>query len=118
MIKTLVVILALTVISEVFADVVHVPVPGAAIAMIFLAIFFAFRGEADAETARLFDLAAPHFPLFFIPAAVGIVANAEMLAQSWMYIAIAIVLGTAVTIVTTGMLAQHLLSVLRRVRTA
>ena len=118
MTKTLVVILALTVISDGLAELVNLPAPGAAIGMIFLATIFALRGKVDVETAQLFDLAAPHFPLFFIPAAAGIVASEEMLAQSWLYIAIAIILGTGVTIITTGVLAQYLLSVLRRVRTA
>jgi putative effector of murein hydrolase LrgA (UPF0299 family) len=86
--------------------------------MMLLAALFAVRGEVDREAARLFDSAAAHFPLFFIPAAAGIVASADILAHAWLQIVIAIVLGTAVTITITGALAQFLLSALGKVRTA
>ena len=118
MIKTLVLVLVLTVIGDVLAEAFTVPVPGAAIGMILLAALFAVRGRADPDAASLFDIAAPHFPLFFIPAAVGIVASADILAQAWLHITVAIVLGTAVTITITGAIAQFLLSALGKVRTA
>jgi holin-like protein len=66
---------------------------------------------------RLFETVAPHFPLFFIPAAVGVVASIELLSQTWLFFVAAIVFSTAVTIAVTGYLAQLLLERLRRSRT-
>jgi holin-like protein len=82
--------------------------------MVLLSIVFASHGGADAASARLFDISSPHFTLFFVPAAVGIAASGDLLAQAWLPIAVAVVLGTAATIAVTGMLAQHLLRVLDR----
>jgi holin-like protein len=103
------VVLALTVVGDTVAAWLAIPVPGAAIGMLMLASLFAVRGGADPASSRLFDAAAPHIPLFFIPAAVGVIASADLLARAWLPIAVAIVLGTALTLVTTGALAQLLL---------
>lgn len=77
--------------------------------MLLLAIVFARRRGPGESMARLFDGLAPHLPLFFVPAAVGIVASVKLLSQAWVHIAVAIALGTAVTIATTGWVAQALL---------
>jgi holin-like protein len=47
--------------------------------------------------------------LFFVPAAVGVIASLDVLAFAWLYVAAAIVVGTAVTILVTGVVAQSLL---------
>jgi len=118
MIKTLGLVLMLTVAGDALSEALNAPIPGAALGMMMLAAIFAARGSADPTAARLFDAAAPHFPLFFIPAAAGVIASAELLAQAWLHIVVAIVLGTALTITITGALAQFLLSTLGKVRTA
>jgi len=115
MIRTLVLAAALALLGDTCADALNVPVPGAVIGMIIVAILFAMRGGVDAGSARLFDAVAPHFSLFFVPAAVGVVASAELLANSWLYVTAAIVLGTTATIAITGMLGQHLLKLLGKV---
>ena len=109
MIKSISLVLALSVIGDTLADGLQLPAPGAAIGLILLTGLFVMRGGPDASTAKLFDSVSPVFPMFFVPAAVGIVANAQVLAQVWLYVAIAIGLGTAVTIAVTGVLAQSLL---------
>lgn len=111
-------VLALTVIGDAVAEGLAVPVPGAAIGMMLLASVFAVRGGADPASGRVFDAAAPHFPLFFVPAAAGIVASVELLTDSWLPITAAIVLGTALTLVMTGALAQLLLRRLSKAVTA
>lgn len=60
--------------------------------------------------AALFDAVAPRFQLLFVPAAVGVVANLDLLAASWISFAAAIVAGTAIAIVVTGLLVQALLA--------
>jgi holin-like protein len=113
-IGSLTAVLGLTLAGDMIAGVLGAPIPGAAIGMVLLSMVFASRGGVDAASARLFDVASPHFSLFFVPAAVGIAASGDLLAQAWHYITVAIVLGTAATIALTGMLAQHLLCVLER----
>ncbi len=102
-------VLGFTVIGDAVAESFAVPVPGAAIGMLMLAGVFAVRGAADPASGRIFDVTAPHIPLFFVPAAAGIVASADLLARAWLSVCVAIVLGTAVTLIATGTLAQILL---------
>jgi holin-like protein len=102
-------VLGLTVIGDAVAESLAVPVPGAAIGMMVLASVFAVRGGADSASEQIFDVTAPHIPLFFVPAAAGIVASTDLLARAWLSVCVAIVLGTAVTLITTGTLAQVLL---------
>lgn len=99
----------LTVLGDTCASFSGLPVPGAAIGMLLLVSLFAIRGEADAAMVRVFDAATPYFPMFFVPAAVGVISSAEVIATAWAQLAIAVVLGTAVTIAATGAIAQALL---------
>lgn len=85
------------------------PVPGAAFGLATLAVVFALRGGSDRGFDDLFDFAAPYFPLFFVPAAVGVVASLDVLSAAWLHVAVAIVLGTAATIAVAGRLTQALL---------
>lgn len=110
MIRSLLLVLALSIAGDTIADRLDAFVPGGAIGLACLTGYFVVHGGTDDGTARLFDLAAPHFPFFFVPAAVGVVANLDALASSWMLIAAAIVLSTTAVIAATAILAQVLLS--------
>ena len=101
-------VLGFTVIGDAVAENFAVPVPGAAIGMLMLAGVFAVRGAADPASGRIFDVTAPHIPLFFVPAAAGIVADADLLTRAWLSVCVAIVLGTAVTLIATGTLTPDL----------
>lgn len=117
MIKFLTLVLTLSLVGDAIAAVLEAPVPGAAIGLALLTGLFVLRKGPDAGSVRLFETVAPHFPLFFIPAAVGIVSSTELLSQTWLFFVAAIVFSTAVTIAVTGHLAQLLLERLRRSRT-
>jgi holin-like protein len=112
MLKAISIVLALSVIGDTAVDALQIPVPGAAIGLLFLTCLFVWRGGPDAASARLFDTISPVFPMFFVPAAVGIVANTAILSEAWLYVAVAICLGTAATIIVTGLIAQALLDAL------
>jgi holin-like protein len=117
MLKFLAIVLALAAAGDSLADAVQAPVPGAAVGMVFLVGVFALRGGPDAGAARLFDGMAPHLPLFFVPAAVGVITSAELLSQAWFHIAVAVALGTAATIAVTGLVAQALLRAPQEINT-
>lgn len=109
MVRSAAIVICLLVLGDVISDQYSLPVPGAALGLAMLTMIFTVRGGPDPGSEELFDFAAPYFPLFFVPAAVGVVANLDMLFASWVYIAIAIVAGTAVTLVATGIVFQCLL---------
>lgn len=109
MIKALALILILASLGGALADLLHLPLPGAAIGLVFLTAHIFTRGEVDSDLGTLFDGLCPHFPLFLLPAAVGIVANAQLLASAWLQVTFAVALGTLATIVVTGWLTQFLM---------
>jgi len=109
MIRAIFVVLILYMLGEMLASEIGLAIPGATIGLAILTGFFVLRGGVDASSAQVFDAVSPHFPLFFVPAATGIVAHLGVLAQNWMYIALAIIVGTSVTIALTGLLMQSLL---------
>jgi len=118
MLKAISIVLALSVIGDTLVQALQMPVPGAAIGLLLLTGLFVWRGGPDAASAKLFDTVSPVFPMFFVPAAVGIVANAEILSTAWLYVAFAICLGTTATITVTGLIAQALLNAIGEARTA
>lgn len=109
MVGSLTLILLLAVVGDCITDALGLPVPGPAIGLLLLTLIFVVREGPDQGSAALFDAVSPHFPLFFVPAAVGVVANADILSRSWFLFAAAVVLGTSVTLVTTGWITQCLL---------
>lgn len=109
MVHALASLLALLLLGETTVALLEVPVPGAALGLAGLAATFALRGSAHEEMTRLFDAIAPNVPLLFVPAAVGVVANLDILALFWAHFAVAVVLGTSVTMVVSGFCAQALL---------
>jgi holin-like protein len=109
MIRAAAIVLVLLLIGDVVSERLSLPIPGAAIGLVVLAMAFAVRGGPDEGSEALFDFAAPYFPLFFVPAAVGVVASLDILAGAWIEIAIAIVFGTGATLLVTGWITQALL---------
>lgn len=101
-------LLILLIAGDAIAEYFTLPIPGAALGLAALASGFALSGRPDKGSEELFDFAAPYFPLFFVPAAVGVVASRDVLAFAWVHIAAAIVIGTGVTIFITGLIAQSL----------
>jgi len=114
MIRAAALVLGLLVAGNAAAEALRLPVPGAALGLIALTAVFAVRGAPDEGCAELFDFAAPYFPMFFVPAAVGVVASLDLLAFAWVHILVAIVFGTAATLLATGLVAQALLRGLAR----
>lgn len=113
MLQSAAVVLFLLILGDAAAANLALPVPGAALGLFALVLVFAARGGPDRGSEELFDFAAPYFPLFFVPAAVGVVASLEVLVVAWMHVMVAIVLGTGATLLFTGILTQALIRAAR-----
>ena len=103
------IVLFLLILGDIVAAYFSLSIPGAALGLATLTLVFALRGGPDRASEELFDFAAPYFPLFFVPAAVGVVASIDIIFYSWVHILTAIVLGTSVTLVITGLVFQALM---------
>lgn len=106
MIQSASAVLALTILGEAVAAHVTLPIPGAALGLLALTGIFVLRGGPDRGSAQLFDFSAPYFPLFFVPAAVGIIGKLDMLAGAWLHVAAAVIPSTAITLLLTGHVFQ------------
>ncbi len=118
MLRSAAVILSIAIFADFVAGQLNVPVPGAAFGLIGLTVAFLLCGGADTGVAALYDLVSPHFPLFFIPAAVGLIASGDTLASAWIEALFAVVVGTTVTIAVTGLVAQALFRAASRIKIA
>lgn len=109
MVRSAALVLLLLIFGDAIAERLDLPIPGAALGLVTLVAAFSVCGGPDKGSEELFDFAAPYLPLFFVPAAVGVIANFDILAQAWAHLVVAVVLGTAVTILITGHIAQALM---------
>ncbi|SER87896.1 LrgA family protein [Tranquillimonas rosea] len=109
MIRAFALALGLLFVGELATTLMNAPIPGAALGLTAVVALFALRGRPDPDLERLFDGVAPHTPLLFVPTAAGLVAHVDLLALFWVPIVVAVVLGTATTLVVAGLCAQALL---------
>lgn len=109
MIRAAAILLLLLIAGNVIAEASGLPIPGAALGLVALTAIFVATGGPDEGLAEMFDFATPYFPMFFVPAAVGVVNSGELLSLAWIHVAVAVVAGTAVTIVVTGLVVQALM---------
>lgn len=99
-------VLVLLVLGNMVAEHFSLPVPGAALGLAALSILFLIRRGPDQGMGQLFDFAAPYFPLFFVPAAVGVVASIDVIEVAWVSILAAIVFSTVASLLITGLVFQ------------
>jgi holin-like protein len=88
--------------------VFHLPIPGPVIGMFLLAAALALRaGKTDGAIPASLDQAAEklisHMGLLFVPAGVGIIAEAGVLQQQWLSIVAALLGSTVLSIAVTGL---------------
>lgn len=109
------VLLLCQLVGETISHVFALPVPGPVIGMILLFIALVIMRGLPANLDKSATFLLSHLSLLFIPAGVGVVVHAKLIAAEWLPISAALVLGTAATIATTGLTMSWLL---RRKRTA
>ena len=110
MTRSAAIVLVLLILGDLLVERFSLPIPGAALGLLALSAVFAIRRGPDKGSEQLFDFAAPYFPLFFVPAAVGVVASMEILSNSWIHVVFAIVVGTTATLLITGGVLQAFLA--------
>ena len=102
-------------------DAFGLPVPGPVIGMFLLAAILVMRGRraipmppALGTTA---DMLVSHMGLLFVPAGVGIIAEAGLLRQQWLPIVAAVVGSTVLSLAVTGLVMHAGLRLSERRRT-
>ena len=101
-------------IGEVIRDACHLPIPGPVLGMFLLAAVLVFHDrrrkpgadDARASLEQTAETLIAHMGLFFVPAGVGIIAEAALLRQQWLPIVAALFGSTLLSIAVTGLVMQ------------
>jgi holin-like protein len=108
MLEGLIKLLAFQVAGEAVVFLFSMPIPGAVVGMALLFLYLVIRGREDAALDDFTSTFLRHLSLLFIPAAVGIVAHLDRIAQEWVAIGGALVVSTVASIVATAATVRFL----------
>lgn len=100
--------------GEVLVASFSLPVPGPVAGMVILLAGLLAKGSVPSELSAVCDTLLGNLSLLFIPAGVGVMLHAKLLAREWLPITIALVASTLITVAVTGLVMQRLLAVLAK----
>jgi len=117
MVEAFCTLLGFELLGELIRDALHLPLPGPVAGMLLLTIWLAWRGRAlqpsgKAPAAPLDQTAGAlleHMGLLFVPAGVGVIAEAGLLRQEWLPIVAGIIGSTVLSLTVTGLVMHHFL---------
>jgi holin-like protein len=101
--EALTLILTCQLIGEVTVLVARLPVPGPVLGMLLLLGWLFWRGGVAESVAHTADSLLGHLSLLFVPAGVGVLVHWERVRGQWEAIAVALVLGTLITLAVTAL---------------
>lgn len=102
MIESLTVLLVCQLAGEVIARASGIPLPGPVIGMAILFIGLMIRGGVPEPLQQTTKAILDHLSLLFVPAGVGVMLYLPLIANEWLPISSAIIVGTLVTIGATA----------------
>jgi len=109
MIAAFLVLIGCELVGEMLRSSLDLPVPGPVLGMFLLTGILAVRKDTPNAQAipdalgRTADALISHMGLLFVPAGVGIVAEAGLLRQEWLPIAAGLVGSTVLSLAVTGL---------------
>lgn len=108
MLKGITILMAFQLTGELLAVGFRLPVPGSIIGMALLLLWMQGSGRIDTSVASASDALLANMAVLFVPVGVGAMVYGDVFRHHWLLIAFAVVLGTAVTIATTALVAKFL----------
>ena len=102
MIESLTVLLVCQLAGEVIARASGIPLPGPVIGMAILFFGLMIRGDVPEPLQQTTKAILDHLSLLFVPAGVGVMLYLPLIADEWLPISSAIIIGTLVTIAATA----------------
>lgn len=108
MLDALTLILCCQLAGELLVALVKLPIPGPVAGMALLFAGLLIRGGIPAGLAQAGDGLLTNMSLLFVPAGVGVMLHAPLLARDWVAISAGLVGSTLVTIAVTAILMQAL----------
>ncbi len=103
MLNALTLILACQLSGEIITQLLAAPVPGPVLGMLLLLFWIMLRGGIPDELGRAADILLGQLSLLFVPAGVGVMLHWQRLQAEWLAIAVALVIGTLITLAITAL---------------
>ncbi len=101
MIRALTLLFSCQLAGEVLVRGLGITFPGPVLGMGLLFAIVLARGRAGPELDRVADGLLRNLSLLFVPAAVGVVQQAGLIAENWLAISAAVIVSTVLTLVVT-----------------
>jgi holin-like protein len=98
------VLLACQLVGEVVTRLLNLPVPGPVLGMMVLFCGLVVRGHVPHDLGAVTGELLQNLSLLFVPAGVGVMLHANLLADNWLALSLALVLSATVTIIVTGLI--------------
>ncbi len=114
MLQAFTTLLGMQLLGEILARALHLPVPGPVIGMVLLTVLLLRRRTPPAWLEPTTQGLLRHLGLLFVPAGVGIIVHAELLARAWLPLLLTLLLGTTLTLVVTALSLRLLLALTAR----
>lgn len=100
---TFTILLICQLIGEVITRLFQWSVPGPVLGMVILFCALLVRGNVPEEMNIVTGGLLQNLSLLFVPAGVGVMLHAQLLARNWAALSLALVLSAAITIAVTGL---------------
>lgn len=96
--------------GELAVRLLQIPLSGPLCGMGALLVWLHVRGAINDDLAKVSDGVLANMALLFVPAGVGAMRHSGVFASNWHVIAMAILLGACVTLLTTAFVARALVA--------
>jgi putative effector of murein hydrolase LrgA (UPF0299 family) len=96
------ILLACQLAGEVLALALQLPVPGPVVGMVLLFCGLLIYGRVPQPMAAVTGELLQNLSLLFVPAGVGVMLHAQLLADNWLALSLGLVLSTIIALAVTG----------------
>lgn len=102
MIRAVTILLVYQLVGEVLVMAVDLPVPGPVMGMVFLFATLLIKGSVPEQVKTTAQSLLRHLSLLFVPAGVGVMVHAAVVADVWGAVLLTLVLSALLTLAVTG----------------
>jgi len=106
MIRAMTVLLVYQLVGEAVVVAGGLPVPGPVMGMMFLFVTLWVRGSVPEDVQTTAQGMLRHLSLLFVPAGVGVMVHASVVANAWIWVLLTLVLSALITLAVTGWTMQ------------
>lgn len=100
------ILLTCQLVGEVITRLLHLPIPGPVLGMVILFFGLLVRGHVPHDMGVVTGELLQNLSLLFVPAGVGVMLHARLLADNLLALTMALVLSATITIAVTGLLMR------------